>query len=84
METGPEGEDVGECYLFPMDDLVCFLILPKTTCSGMALLQVSWVHPNQSLLRKYTTELTTGKFYGEVFSTKSLSSQITLACVKLI
>ena len=55
----------------------CFLIYPSNTCQGMAPPTMGWAFPYQPLSKKVSHRLA-------IFSFEVPSSQIILACAKLI
>jgi hypothetical protein len=65
--------------LFPMACSAFFLIEPRTTSSGIALLTMGWALPHPSLIKK----MSTARSYGGIFSIELPSFHMVLACVRL-
>ena len=61
----------------------CFLIHLLTTSSGLTPPTMGWALPQNYQLRKYSKTFYTDKYNGGIFSVDILSSEMTLACVKV-
>lgn len=86
VRAGTGTKTIKECCLLVCSLMifpVYFLMLSKTTFSGMAPPTVSWTLPYQLSIKNMSTDLSTGQSYGGIFSMKVLFSQMTLSCVKL-
>lgn len=58
----------------------CFLVQPKTTCSGVTLPTVRWALPHLMIdLKNALTALPRGRSSGSIFSLKNLSSHTYLS-----
>jgi hypothetical protein len=78
LEVVTDAEAIEECYLLAC--IACLLIAPRTTSPGVPLPTVSWALLYHSSINEMHHRLA----HRGIFSIKIPSSQMTLACVRLI
>ena len=62
----------------------CFLIDPRSTCSGTGPSKMDWALPYQSLINKIPCNFPSVGSSGGIYSIETPCSQMTSACFKLI